>query len=59
MRAPRLTMGEAADLARTTAAQVRAALYSGDLRDLTRSSVEAWVRARVADTVTKANGSVA
>lgn len=48
-----LTITAAARLARVTVDQVRAALDSGDLRDLTPYAVEAWTRSRIADLVTQ------
>lgn len=42
----RLTLDEAARWARTSSANVRAALDSGDLRNLTPRAVELWTRAR-------------
>lgn len=51
---PVLTVIDAASFARTDAENVRAALASGDLRNLRRSTVTAWSRARVAETVTRA-----
>jgi hypothetical protein len=47
----RLTLIDAAHLARTSAENVRAALDSGDLRSLERRHVEAWTRGRNAAAV--------
>lgn len=43
-----MTLSDAALLARTLPEEVTAALRSGDLRDLRRSNVDMWVRARIA-----------
>jgi len=47
MSAPRLTVSEAALLARTTEDEVRAARRSGELRSLSIYHVRAWIRSRI------------
>lgn len=54
MTNPRLSLPDAARVARCDDEQLRTALASGDLRDLRLSTVRAWARARVATSVAKA-----
>lgn len=54
---PRLTLTEAATHARTSPEAVTEALQSGDLRDLRRSNVDKWVRARNASGVARRLGT--
>lgn len=53
---PRLTVADAAHIARTSTENVSAALASGDLRDLTRQAVLVWARARTASSITDSLG---
>lgn len=51
---PQMTVTDAANLARTSPAQVRGAVADGDLRDLRRPTVMAWARACTARAVARA-----